>query len=375
MGFMDDSFTIFKREMLIFKSNLRANIIRSIMFPLIIIVFLGNLGFAVTQTPVAIVNYANNPASLSFISALQAHGTLNILAITGQNAAISMLKNGQVQLVIVVLSDFPSKSTTSPGVYVYYSNTQITAVNAALPFIQSTAAEFLSGVQANQQSYLQPQQSKSVITSQPLYAAEGSYRDFLTGGVISMVVVFGSLFGGGFSLLSDKQLGNIKAFLITPINKNAIVVGKIFSGLMSSLLYAFLALGIGVLSGVSVAMGLASVIYLVPVVFILGIAFNAFAIIVASKVNKVEIFAIVSQAVGMPLWFLSGGLVPISSLPSWMQPVALINPLTYANDITRSVILAGFVQPGSALVDFAVISVFAVIMVALSFMTFKSTLE
>ena len=91
--------------------------------------------------------------------------------------------------------------------------------------------------------------------------------------------------------------------------------------------------------------------------------------------NKVEIFAIVSQAVGMPLWFLSGGLVPISSLPSWMQPVALINPLTYANDITRSVILAGFVQPGSALVDFAVISVFAVIMVALSFMTFKSTLE
>ncbi len=376
MGLFNDSFIIYKREMLIFRANIRANIMRSIMFPLVIILFLGNLGFSTINTPVAVVNYANNQQSMLFINALQqGERQVQITSVTDQNTALAQLKSGAVQIAIVILPGFPSGGRNNPSVDIYYSNSQLTETATVVPYIESVAGEFSGVAAVNGQAASLPQKPSGAVSASALYAAYSSYKDFLTGGVLAMVVIFGSLFGGGLSILADKQLGNLKAFLITPINKNAIIIGKILSGTTSALLYAFLALGIGMLDGVQVAMGFAAIPFIVMTSILLGIGFSALAFIIASKVTKTEIYAIISQAIGLPIWFISGGLTSINSLPGWMAPLAFINPATYANDASRNVIMIGYFQLSSIVSDYAAMLIFAVVMVAIAFKMFKPTIE
>ena len=381
MGILADSLTLFKREMLIFKSNLRVNIVRSIIFPFVIILFFGNIGASFRNTPIAVVNYANNEQSMQFISDLQINQVFSISSVTDEATALNLLQLGSVQIVVVVLPGFPSLNPSVPGVQIYYSNTQPTIIAASLPVIDQYAQHFGQTVSLNPGSAGSTTKTSTASSgsgeavSSALYSASSNYIDFLVAGILGMVVVFSALFGGGINLLTDRQLGYIKAFLITPINKNAIVVSRIFSGMANGILAAALTLLIGALFGVSVAMGPVGYIYIAIDTALLGISFTCIAIALSSKVTRVDAFAIFSQAVGMPLWFIAGGITPASSLPSWLQPFTVIDPLTYSTEINRAVIMQGFISVGQLVGDMAVLIVFAAVMVLLAFKTFKSTIE
>ena len=163
--------------------------------------------------------------------------------------------------------------------------------------------------------------------------------------------------------------------MITPINKNAIVISRILSGIANSLIAASLLLIIGTLFGVTVAMGIIGVFYIMLVTAILGAGFTCIAISLSTYVKRVDAFAIFSQAVGMPLWFISGGITPVSALPSWLAIFSTFDPLTYVADISRAVIMQGFITTGQLITDFSVLLVFLVLMILLAFKTFRSTIE
>lgn len=378
---VEDSLTLFKREMLIFKANLRTNIVRSLIFPLVIIIFFGNIGNSIRNTPVAVVNYANNAQSLQFMNALSTDQVINILSETNEQSALSMLQLGNVQLVVVILPNFPSSDPSSPGIQVYYSNTQPTTIAAVLPVIKSYAQHFeasgistMSAMGVSASSSPNPATSGG-ISSSSLYSTTSNYLDFLIGGLLAMVVVFSALFTGGMAYISDRQLGIIKAFLITPINKNAIVLSRILSGAAQGILTVTLALGVGILFGVTVAMGFVGLLYILAVTIIVGMGFSALSMAVASKVKRVDAYAMFAQAIGMPLWFISGGIVPTASLPTWLQPFSVVDPLTYATQISRAVIMQGFISTSQAVTDFSILIVFTAALIVIGFKTFNSTIE
>lgn len=383
MGMLKDSVTLFRREMLIFRANLRTNIIRSLIFPLVIIIFFGNIGASIRNTPVAVVNYANNAQSLQFMNDMSADQTINILSETNEQNALSMLQLGNVQLVVVILPNFPSRNPNVPGIQVYYSNTQPTVIASVLPVISGYAQHFEASGLGTASSVGVPKASSpstsasggGEVASNSLYSTTSNYLDFLIGGLLAMVVVFSALFSGGMAYISDRQLGIIKAFLITPINKNAIVMSRILSGAAQSILTVLLALGVGVLFGVTIAMGPVGILYILAVTIIVGMGFSALSMAIASKVTRVDAYAMFAQAIGMPLWFISGGIVPTSALPSWLAPFSVVDPLTYATQISRAVIMQGFISTGQLVTDFGILIVFAAILVVIGFKTFKSTIE
>lgn len=381
MSIVQESLTLFKREVLIFAASARINVMRSVMFPLIIILFFGNIGTSVRNVPIAVVNYANNQASLQFLNDLEAGQTLNIQYATNEQNALSQLQLGNVQLVIIILPAFPSSSAGSPGVEVYYSNTQPTVIAAVLPIITSTAQHFStvsasSSIQSAQGSRSgTAQQATGQVQSNALYSTTSSYLTFLVGGILAMVVVFSSLFGGGMAYISDRQAGIVKAFLITPINKNSIVISRMMSSALQGLIAVLLALGIGLAFGITLAMGVMAVVYIVIVTVIIGLGFGALSMVVASKVKQTFAYAIFAQTVGLPLWFISGGITPIASMPNWMQAVSKIDPLTYATNISRAVIMQGFISTGQMVLDLSVLVVFTLVLTLLAFKTFKPTIE
>lgn len=375
MSILQDTLIIYKREMMLFRANLRTNIIRSIMFPLVFIVFLGNLGNTPSNIPVAVVNLAGGIQSQQFISALSQQNTLSIQAVTTQQQALNMLNSGQVNLVIIILPQFNGQAQASPTVYVYYLNQQLLLGNS-LQFISTTAQKFNSQINSVQQkAYLPSASGPAQISFNPTYGTSSSYRDFLTGSVVVMVAVFGATFGGGMSIIMDRQLGNLKAFLITPINKNAIVFGKLLYGATTAVLYSMFALLIGLAFGVTLAMGPIGLLWIIPLVVLTSFGFTGLTIVLASRINRIEVYTIAAQAISMPIWFISGAFFPTSSMPGWLQAVSAVDPLTYATNGVRDVIISGYYPLGVAAFDILVQFAFIAVMVYLGIRMFRGTIE
>ncbi len=103
------------------------------------------------------------------------------------------------------------------------------------------------------------------------YGATSNYISFTVAGILVLVATSGAIFSGGFTVLSDREMGNLKAFLITPINKFAILLSKIFYGTFQSAFSAYVALAIGLLYGASVASGLMGTLEILWFIFLVGL--------------------------------------------------------------------------------------------------------
>ncbi len=369
MALMQDSLTLFKREMMIFRTSLTSNIIRSIIFPLVMIVFLGGIGNTVNHIPIAVVNYANSPQASHFISDLELNNVLNVQSVTTQAQAMQMLHNSNVSLVVIMLPQFPSNAQ-GPSILIYYNNNNFENIQTGLSFIQQTASQFGSGVQQQTQV---PKPGN--ISENPVSGTQASYKDFLFAGILIMVTVFGSIFNGGISLIKDKDVGTLKYFLMSPISKISIILGKILSGITQSSLYVAIAIVIGFLDGVKIVMGPLGILWIFAFTIPISVLFSCVAIILALRIPRIEIFTIIMNAITLPLWFLSGAFFPATSLPSIFKPFNIYNPLTYAVDGIRSITMLGYITPHAIMVDLGVLAIGIVVMFIFAVKLFKTTID
>ena len=116
MSILDDTMTLFLREMLIFKKNIGPGIARTLMFPIIFILLLGSIGNIPKHVPVAVVNY-DGAASLKFMNQLTSGDSLSVTSVTNQQQAISLLADGNVAAVVVIPAGF--STNPSSDIYVY----------------------------------------------------------------------------------------------------------------------------------------------------------------------------------------------------------------------------------------------------------------
>ena len=49
----------------------------------------------------------------------------------------------------------------------------------------------------------------------------------------------------------------------------------------------------------------------------------------ATRITQIQAFMALTQMLMMPLFFLSGALYPLSSLPAWLSVLARLDPITY----------------------------------------------
>jgi len=66
---------------------------------------------------------------------------------------------------------------------------------------------------------------------------------------------------------------------------------------------------------------------------------------IASLLNSLENFGAIMTFVNMPMFFLSGALFPVATLPDWLKWVFYINPLTYDVDALRYITMGSAWTP------------------------------
>ena len=154
-----------------------------------------------------------------------------------------------------------------------------------------------------------------------------SYIAFLIPGMVAMSVLFTSVFSG-IQIIWDKQFGFLKETLVAPVSRLEIMSGQTLGGATTAVIQGSLILVLSMFVGFPL---LNPVGFLIALAFmiLIGISFTAFGIAIASRMDDMTGFQLIMNFVVFPIFGLSGALFPISSLPAWMIPLTLLDPLTY----------------------------------------------
>lgn len=170
--------------------------------------------------------------------------------------------------------------------------------------------------------------------------AGGNYLEFVLPGIL-VLNVLGAGLAAGIEVMFDKESGFLHKLLACPISRMSLIAARLAYVVSSALLQVGVLLGVGALLGAQMAGGLAGLVVILGVAVLLAVALGALSLTLAFVYKShTEFFATIGF-VNMPLFFVSSALVPVASMPPWMQPLALANPLTHAIDVARAASVEG----------------------------------
>jgi len=196
---------------------------------------------------------------------------------------------------------------------------------------------------------------------------------FIFPGVLIQTALFSSVFFGVY-IVWDKKVDFMKEVLVAPMRRTSLFVGKIIGGSTDTLLQILILFVIGIVfTVVGIMPGLHFTVFSVAVslafLLVATMGLVSIGLIIGSQMESPEGFQLIISFLIFPLFFLSGALFPISNLPAWLAPFIFVNPVTYAVDGIRGVLLG--ISQFSLLFDFALVSLFALVMILIGTYAFK----
>jgi ABC-2 type transport system permease protein len=170
----------------------------------------------------------------------------------------------------------------------------------------------------------------------------GDYRRFIFAGTMGLSLLFSATFSA-ITIVFDRQIGFFKAVLVAPVPRPAIALGKIIAGALQSLAQGMILLPFAPLAGVS--LGPLETLEMVGAMLAAALTFSTIGVGFACRFSSTTVFPIISNAVLLPMFFLSGALYRLRDAPLWMQVAAHLDPVAYAVDLMRGSILGTFFFP------------------------------
>jgi ABC-2 type transport system permease protein len=162
------------------------------------------------------------------------------------------------------------------------------------------------------------------------------FEQFVFPGIIAMSVFFSAIFNA-VSLVYDREFGILKEMLVAPVSRAAVAFGKTLGGATVATLQGTLIFVFAPLVGVRLSVPL--VLQSWPIMFLGAFALASMGVAVAARMRSIESFQMVNQFVMFPMIFLSGIFFPLQGLPVWMDVLVRINPVSYAVDPLRRLVL------------------------------------
>ena len=164
------------------------------------------------------------------------------------------------------------------------------------------------------------------------------YKQFIFPGAVAMNVITTSIFSG-VSIVWDREFGFLREMLVAPVSRASILLGKVLGGAVQATIQGAIILALAPVVGVHLDLGI--VLGFLLCAILMATSLTAFGVFVASRMKKIDGFQAVMQFLLFPMFFLSGSQFPVQNLPGWLTVLTRINPLTYAVDPMRRIVLAG----------------------------------
>ena len=122
---------------------------------------------------------------------------------------------------------------------------------------------------------------------------------------------------------------SLEMLLTGPVTMGMIVIGDSIASSLLGILISLVLVGVGFLLGIE-----ANILILIPALVLASFCYSFLRLIFSSIPSDVPADAVMlASAVRLPIIFISGIFIPLSSLSSYLLGVALLSPLTYFVDI------------------------------------------
>ncbi len=247
-----------------------------------------------------------------------------------QRVFASLASNGTIHANVMLYGD-PSKSTFS----------MVTGL--------------LASVTQQMSLYLGTGSHPSIgVDTLQVASAQYQYMDYFLPGIVGMTVMTTSMYSMTSVCGEYRTRRYFKLLATTTLRKYEWLSSKILWYIISLVLSLF----------VTVAVGMAVwnthvTIDALALAFIaLGaLLFTSLGMLFGTIVRDPESGVAVANAIGFPMMFLSGSFWPLEQMPSYLQAVAKVLPLTYLNSGLRDAMVFG--NLGSALGNLAIVAVLA----------------
>lgn len=211
-----------------------------------------------------------------------------------------------------------------------------------------------------------PKQELNALASQVMQSTFGTtdYFSFLAVGMLSFISLFMAMSSGN-SIVWDRRLGFLNKELSTPLSRAAIPLGKVGASIVRGLAQAAIVLVIGVLLGLNVShFSVVAVLGAFVGLFLLVMGFSSLFVMLAVRSTNQDTQMMIVNLLNLPLIFCSNAMFPVKFMPGWLQPVVKANPVSYATDISRQLLL-GSTGMASLQFDFLYLGCFAVALTVL----------
>jgi len=348
-----------------------------VMPGIIMLIFGFALGGQVSNVPILVDNQdagysATAPVSISLhagsglLTALQANSNVKV-TVGNFTAGISGVNSGAYSAAVLIPANFSRelllKSTgvnSTASLQVYVDGTT-PAVDAAV----------LSALQASVQSV----SGATGLRIDQQYAFGGvkfSGLDVSLPAVMAFVMTFLVLLISLLTLARETTSGTLPRLYTTPLTALERLIGYTVALLFLALLMVAVILVVGV--GVFGVVVRGSLLLLFGAAAVYSFAHVLLAVFL-SNFAKNELQAVqMAPLIALPSMALGGMLVPVTSLPDWIQPLSKFVPLYYGNRLFQGIMLKGF-GVGDLTTEFLVIGGMAVLFFALAFSTVKDKMD
>ncbi|WP_235924090.1 ABC transporter permease [Pseudoroseicyclus tamaricis] len=173
-----------------------------------------------------------------------------------------------------------------------------------------------------------------------------TYLQFIFPAVVVLNILYTSV-QAAVSLIWDREFGFLREVMVSPMPRNLVLLGKILGGATTAVIHGCMVLVVARFVGVPLT--LMDALAAIALMFTLSFGLTSFGIVIANYVRGFEGFGVFSNAVILPLYFTASSVFPLDPAltraqtlaiyPEWLVVVVEWNPLTYAVDAMRGILI------------------------------------
>jgi lipooligosaccharide transport system permease protein len=201
-------------------------------------------------------------------------------------------------------------------------------------------------------------------------SASLSYTEFIAPALIAIAIMYNAFFETTYaSFVRMYYQKTFDAMLATPLSLEEIIIAEIvWSATKATGAAVVMVAVLGIFGYVRFPSGL----LLIPTAFLGGLSFGAVGLFFTGIVPSIEMFNLPIFLFVTPMFLFSGTFFPVSNLPVWAQPLALVFPLYHLVELARRFALGTHVTATG--LSIAYLIVFFLIFSALALSTMRKRL-
>jgi len=288
---------------------------------------------------IGVVDFDKTDTTNNIIKALNDTEIFNVKAIEEKEQAMNSLKAGEVNAVITFPQGFQSNTTTGNATYV---TLDIDETDPNIAQIVSLGLEaFFSEFGKKMISFLPP---ISIIKEESVKREAMGYKEYILAGFLSFPFLFSSMSGACEIIVNERLTGTLKRIRASPARPLSMLWGKTLAVLLQTAISIIIMASLGyLLLNPNVNWNIP---LLVPILFLGAVNGIAIGLLISSIARTPREAAGAATALSIILQFFTGAYFSVEFLPSYLQTIARIIPMTYASNAMREIMLkdAGFTE-------------------------------